>query len=321
MTTGWIPRRYDLACTVDAYRDGWPLARFLAHRFRYHPAGIWTERIVDGSVRINGRVASPDDPVAKGDRVEYTLVHAEPPVDFAFDVLHEDEQLLAVAKSGNLPVHAGGKFIRNTLIATLRERWGDELRPAHRLDRETSGVVVLAKSRAVAHDLEIEFRKRRVDKEYLTVLRGEIADDFVVDAPIARGRAVVPSYRRVVVEGGQEAVTRFEVLAARDGLSFVRVRPESGRTNQIRVHAAHAGHPVLGDKIYGVPEEIAAEFVARGETERVLAAAGASRHLLHCRSLSFRHPAQGRRITIEAPIPADLAAFSAGFAGEPFRGI
>src|SRR5262245_50982458 len=321
MTTASIPRRYDLGCTVDAYRDGWALARFLAHRFRYHPPGVWTERIVDGSVRINGRVASPDDPVTKGDRVEYTLIHAEPQVDFAFDVLHEDEHLLAVAKSGNLPVHAGGKFIRHTLIATLRERWGNELRPAHRLDRETSGVVVLAKSRAVAHGLEIEFRERRVDKEYLAVLRGEIAEDFAVDAPIARGQEVVPSYRRVVVEGGQRAVTRFEVLAARDGLSFVRVRPESGRTNQIRVHAAYAGHPVLGDKIYGVPEEIAAEFVAQGETARVLAAAGASRHLLHCRSLSFRHPAEGRRITVDAPVPQDFAAFSAGLAGEAFRGI
>jgi RluA family pseudouridine synthase len=315
MTTGWVQRRYDLGCTVDAYRDGWELSRFLAHRFRYHPPEIWTERIVEGSVRINGRVAAPDDPVTKGDRVEYTLLHAEPPVDFAFEVLHEDEQLLAVAKSGNLPVHAGGKFIRHTLIATLRQRWGAELRLAHRLDRETSGVVVLAKSKGVAHDLEVEFRERRVDKEYLAILRGEIAEDFSVDAPIARGRAVVPSYRRVVVEGGQRAVTRFEVLAARAGLSLVRVRPESGRTNQIRVHAAHSGHPVLGDKIYGVPEEIAAEFVAQGETERVLAAAGASRHLLHCRSLAFRHPGEGRRLTIEAPIPADFAAFSAALAG------
>ena len=116
-----VPRRYDLACTVDAYRDGWTLARFLAHRFRYHPPDLWRERIAAGVVRIGGRVAAPDDPVRKGDRVEYTIVHAEPPVDFSFDVLHEDEHLLAVSKSGNLPVHAGGKFIRHTLIAKLRE--------------------------------------------------------------------------------------------------------------------------------------------------------------------------------------------------------
>jgi len=305
MSSTVAPRRYDLACTVDAYRDGWELARFLSHRFRYHPPGIWRERIAGGDVRINGRVAGPDDAVAKGDRIQYSIVHAEPPVDFSYEVLREDDHILAVSKSGNLPVHAGGKYIRNTLITTLRERWGDELRPAHRLDRETSGVVVLAKSREAARRLERAFRERRVEKEYVAILRGEIRRGFVVDAPIARSETG-PPWRRVEEAGGQPAVTRFEVVAVDGGLTRVRAVPETGRTNQIRVHAAWSGHPVLGDKIYGVPADVAVEFVERGETARVMAAAGASRHLLHCRALAFPHPADGRRVEIEAPVPADI---------------
>jgi len=309
-----IPRRYDFHCQVDAYRHGWTLARFLTHRFRYHPARVWVERIAAGAVRINGLTAAPDSPLARGDRVEYTIIHAEPPVDFSYEILYEDEHVLAVAKSGNLPIHAGGKFIRNTLISRLRESWGDELRPAHRLDRETSGVVLLAKSREVAGALERQFRERRVRKEYVAIVRGEAPLNLVVDAAIARLEPPRPPYRRVVSDGGRQAITRFERLAvgrsrgvAPTPVSLLRVLPESGRTNQIRVHAAHSGHPILGDKIYGVAEEVAIEFVERGETEQVLAAAGAPRHLLHCLSLELRHPRGDGLLELRAALPADFS--------------
>ncbi|MBZ0266706.1 RluA family pseudouridine synthase, partial [bacterium] len=254
------PRLYELSCRVDPYRDGWTLLRFLTHRFRYHPEGLWRERVESGVVRVNGKAAGAEDLVRRGDRVEYEILHAEPDVDFAYEVLHEDDDLLAVSKSGNLPVHAGGKFIRNTLIAELRERWGRELRLAHRLDRETSGVVLLARHRAAAQALEREFHDRRVRKRYLAVLRGVVPAEWTVDEPIARREPAEPPYFRVVdAEGGKPSVTRFHRLAATPRpewsggpLSLVEVVPESGRTNQIRVHAAHAGHPVLGDKIYGI---------------------------------------------------------------------
>jgi 23S rRNA-/tRNA-specific pseudouridylate synthase len=117
----------------------------------------------------------------------------------------------------------------------------------------------------------------------------------------------------VVASGaGRPAVTRFEGLGlyGRGGgaVSLVRAVPESGRTNQIRVHASHAGYPIVGDKVYGVPEEIAAEYVERGETERVRAAAGAPRQLLHCRGLRFRHPGEDRAIELRASPPGDFAA-------------
>ncbi len=316
------PRRYDLSCEVDPYRSGWSLQEFLAHRFRYHPWEVWAQRIGAGDVRVNGCVAAADTIVTAGDRVVYSVLHAEPPVDFDHVVLHEDEHVLAVSKSGNLPVHAGGKFIRNTLIAHLRERWGSELRPAHRLDRETSGVVLLAKSKAAARALEREFHAGRVAKTYLAVLRGRMRDEVLVDAPIARAAEPGPPYRRVVDrDRGKPARTRFRPLRAKDAelpladvtpaelgedVSFVTVSPESGRTNQIRVHAAHIGHPVLGDKIYGVSPALVREFVAEGENERILAAAGAARQLLHCSSLQVAHPANGSPLRLNAPLSPDF---------------
>ena len=306
-----VPERYELACAVDPYRSGWTLERFLGHRFRYHPPEIWRERIDAGAVRVNGEIVGPGAILAKGDRVEYTILHAEPAVDFAFDVLHEDDHVLAVSKSGNLPVHAGGKFIRNTLIARLRQDWGRELRLAHRLDRETSGIVLLAKTKAAARALELEFRERRVEKRYVAIVRGEIPAELVVDAPIARREPVEPPYPRVVDRArGKAAVTRFERLAVGShaaepglGLSLVAAVPEGGRTNQIRVHAAHAGHPILGDKIYGIPAELAREYEREGESERIVAAAGAPGHLLHCARLRVRHPAHGEWLGLEAPVP------------------
>lgn len=307
-------RRYDLSCRVDAYRHGWPLLRFLAHRFRYHPADLWRTRVEEGVVNVNGTVATVDTVVHRDDRVEYTIHHTEPAVDFAYEVLFEDDHLLAVSKSGNLPVHAGGKFIRNTLIAELRERWGDELRLAHRLDRETSGVVLLVKSADGARSLERQFREQRVRKSYLAVLRGETPPEWTVDGAIARREPAAPPYFRVVDDAaGKRAVTRFRRVAVATGptgpLSLVEAEPTSGRTNQIRVHAAHAGYPILGDKIYGVPEARARDFVDRGETPELLAEAGAPRHLLHCAHLALVHPATALPWECRAPVPRDIGEF------------
>ena len=303
-------RRYDLSCAVDSYRDGWTLGAFLTHRFRYYPPEVWAERLAEGVVRVNGDVAPGDRVVRHGDRVEYSLWHEEPDVDFTHQVLHQDDDVLAVAKSGNLPVHAGGGYIRNTLIAMLRETHGTDLRLAHRLDRETSGVIVLARSRDAARALEQEFHHRRVLKEYVAILRGTVPEDFTVNAPIAKRHTPLGLPMRVVdAELGKPARTRFLRVAVRDeargedgGRSLVSIRPESGRTNQIRVHACWAGHPVLGDKVYGRPES--------GDGGRRTPATlpdGVARHLLHCFRVAVRHPSGGI-LDVTAPPPPDFEA-------------
>ena len=298
-------REYDLSCTVDPYRDGWRLDEFLSHRFRYHPPHVWAERLAEERVRVNGRVGRAETTLGKGDRIDYAFRHAEPSVDFRHEVLFEDDEVLAVAKSGNLPVHAGGKFIRNTLIARLRESRDDSLRLVHRLDRETSGVVLLAKSAEVARELGDEFRHHAVEKEYVAVVRGRLEARTQVDGPIARRQPAEPPYFRVVAEGGKPAVTEFVPRTAgrvrgREA-TLVTVIPREGRTNQIRVHAAHVGHPLVGDKIYGVAPELARRFVDEGEFPELLREAGAARHLLHCARLKCS------RGEFVAPLPPEFA--------------
>jgi RluA family pseudouridine synthase len=322
-----------LTCEVDSYRSGWTIVDFLAHRFPYHTAEGWTKRVEDEWVRVNGATVNVAHAVQKKDAVQYTIWHTEPPVDDRYDVVFEDEHYLAVSKSGNIPVHACGIYIVNTLISRLRDVYGPKINLAHRLDRETSGVVMLAKHRAANRLLAGMFERGEVEKRYLAIVYGNagaVGSTVLIDAPIAKVDAryqypVEYEYgkandratylpKRIVGEGGKPARTRIEVigLATHEGreLTSLRVTPEQGRTNQIRVHLAHIGHPIVGDKIYALSGDLRDEVLRDGMTPRVREALILDRHALHCESLAFTHPLTGAAMLVQAPIPADLAALA-----------
>ncbi len=285
----------------------------------------WEQRIRDRWVRVNGTVVAPGHRVDKDDSIAYTIWHAEPEVDDHYDVLYEDEWLLAVGKSGNIPVHSCGVYITHTLIARLKTDFGDGLNLAHRLDRETSGAVVLCKDRESNKRLAGMFSRGEVDKRYLAIVYGNVVEDrFEVDAPIGKmdqrdkfpkeyafgKKHNIATYlpkRRVDTENGKAARTVFEVLSRNNGFSRLRVVPVTGRTNQIRVHLAHAGYPIVGDKIYALAGDLRDEILRQGLTERVREALVLDRHALHCESMSFKHPMTGEQLVVEAPIPADLS--------------
>jgi 23S rRNA pseudouridine1911/1915/1917 synthase len=320
-------KQLTLTCTVDAYRSGWTVVEFLAHRFKYHTAEGWDRRVRDRWVTVNDSPVDPSHRVAKDDAVQYTIWHSEPAVDDTYDVLFEDDWLLAVGKSGNIPVHACGVYITHTLIARLKDDFGGGLNLAHRLDRETSGVVVLCKDRESNRRLAGMFAKRAVAKTYLAIVYGEVRNErFEVDAPIgnldqrdsfpaeyAWGKAhKIATYlpkRRVDFAGGKAARTTFGVVRRLRGYTVLEVVPETGRTNQIRVHLAHAGFPIVGDKTYALGGELRDEMLREGLTDRVRQALVLDRHALHCRGLCFDHPMTGERITVEAPLPRDLEDF------------
>lgn len=313
-----------LTCAVDAYRNGWTIVEFLAHRFKYHTADGWEDRVRRRWVRVNGEEVEPGHVVYKDDAVAYTIWHAEPDVDYRYDVLYEDDDILAVAKSGNIPVHACGVFITHTLIARLREDFGPGVNLCHRLDRETSGVVVLAKNKETNRVLARQFSEGQVEKEYLAVVYGRVSPrTLVIDAPIGKvdiryqypveyeyGKendlATYLPKRVVDIEKGKAACTRAEVVRAGDEFSVLRVVPEQGRTNQIRVHLAHAGHPIVGDKIYGLQGELRDELLREGLTDGVRAALVLDRHALHCERLRFAHPRTGSLVEVTAPVPDDM---------------
>lgn len=219
------------------------------------------------------------------------------------DVLHEDAAILIVDKPAGLltvPTEAAEK---DTLWARalhyLQHRYGG--RPyagiVHRLDKDTSGAVVFARTRPALHFLQERFRAHAIDREYVAIVRGRPPETGRFDADLVR----TPGLRRSVARPGQagrRAVTRYRALEHLPGATMVSIRPETGRTHQIRVHFAAAGHPILGDRVYGGEETPAARAVPR--------------QMLHARKLGFPHPSTGTPVSAEAPLPADFAALLEG---------
>ncbi|HET8655612.1 MAG TPA: RluA family pseudouridine synthase [Longimicrobiaceae bacterium] len=250
-------------------------------------------------VRLNRRPAYLERAVRKGDVVAARVATAEEPglepVAMELDVVHEDAEVLVVNKPPFLLVHPVAPHHTRTLAHGLAHHLLSEgvhakVRPVHRLDRDTSGLVLVAKS-AFAHQfLDRALREREMRREYLAFVGGVVEEDAgEIDAPI--GRHPRAPQLRAVTERGEPARTRWRVVERFRDATLLDVELETGRTHQIRVHLAHLGHPVLGDSQYGgrmVP--------------------GLARQALHAWRLSFPHPASRERLTFEAPLPPDLAA-------------
>lgn len=297
------------------------LVDFLARRFRYHDAAEWTTLVRDGHVTVDGTVTSPQHALRSGHRILYhPPPKPEPEVDARFAVLFEDEYLIALEKSGNLPTSPSGKYWENCLVhVAQKELRLPRLYAVHRLDRETSGVNLLAKTAEAAGKLGDTFSQGRVDKEYVAVLRGSLATRSVyVSAPLGDDPAGEIRIRQTARRDGRAAVTRFTLLAHLPGASLVRIEPATGRTHQIRVHALLIGHPVWGDKLYGRSD---AEFLASVKAPRQK---DESRHLLHATRLRFNHPVTAQPIELRSSPKVLLERFyeelgDAGDGSAPIR--
>ncbi len=301
------------------------LDRYLSHRFTYRSRTQWARVIDSGRIRVNGQPCRPSTSIRTGDQIDYLPPpRVEPPVTVEIPILLDDEVVLAVNKPANLPVHPSGRYFRNTLLCLLLESRGETLdhpgiRIVHRLDRETSGVVLFGKTRAAAAYLSRQFEDRTVSKEYLALVHGVPEQErFTVDAPL--GRDLGSRVRKAVgvVEGGRRAVTEFEVVARGPAHALLTARPRTGRLHQIRVHARHAGFPIAGDKLYGLSEEFFLKLAAgTAYTEEDRARLLHFRQGLHAWRITLRHPATEAPFTVEAPLPEDLRGLCArlGIAG------
>jgi len=305
------PDLIPLHTSVHHRYRGWTVLDFLADRFPYLDRELWENRLASGRIRLNGSVVDNAAVVGTGDDVEYTIEIVEPAVDFSYEIVHEDDDLLVVSKSGNLPVHASGKFIRNTLIARLREGLGSNLNLAHRIDRETSGLVVLTRNKDAARAMGAAFAEGRVEKHYVAIVRGEPERaTFSVDAPLGRIGKRHPVPRSIVDrKHGKPARTLFRLREKIGGVSVVEATPLTGRTNQVRAHLEYAGHPVIGDKTYGMPARLLREFLEDPGAPRVREHLILPRHALHHARIRFLHPASGTPIGLTASLPPDMADF------------
>ena len=311
---------------VEASDAGTRLDLFLTRRFA--PAAAWTRSavqrmIAEGAVTLNGQKTKPSVRLKAGDRIDMTA----PPVAetalvaeaLSLDILYEDADCIVVDKAPGMVVHPAAGWRAGTLVNALLHHCpdlpgiGGERRPGivHRLDKDTSGVMVVAKHDAAFQRLAADFKARRVEKEYVALAWGVMSKaDGAIDRPIGRHRSQRKKMSSVrALARVREALTNWHVekvfpsgaAAGRFAhVSLLRLRPQSGRTHQLRVHLADEGHPLIGDQVYGP----APAAFARYGVDPVLR--GFPRQALHASRLRFAHPMTGAVMEFSAPPPADM---------------
>ncbi len=234
------------------------------------------------------------------------------PEELASWIIREDERLLLLNKPPLVVCHPSKHGPWSSLVSACREYCGlERVHLIFRLDRETSGALVLAKERALASRLQTAVERRQVGKRYLAILEGDFSGEREVDVPIGPdlGSVVVAKRRAAPAPEAAPALTRFRALASGGGFTVVEAEPVTGRTHQIRAHAEWLGRRVVGDKIYGPSPACFLEFIEDGWTESLAARLPLERQALHCLSVDFRL-ADGERMTFEAPPTPDLVAFA-----------
>lgn len=274
----------------------------LSLRFGRASPAEWRARIAAGQVRLDDGLATPDALLRAGQWLRWDRPPwEEPPAPLATAVLHEDALLLAVAKPRGLPtMPGGGLYLEHTLLAVVRRR-APEASPMHRLGRDTSGVVLFARTAAAAGVVQAAFRERRVVKVYRALCAGHpAADAFAVTAPIGEVEHPLLGTIHAAAPGGRRSSSQVRVLERRGGAApcaLVEVAIETGRPHQIRIHLAHAGHPLVGDPLYG-----AGGLPLPGTR----ALPGDPGYLLHAMRLELDHPEDGRRLVVECAPPPPL---------------
>jgi 23S rRNA pseudouridine1911/1915/1917 synthase len=277
------------------------LDRFLANKLPEYSRSRLQQLVRSGFVRLNGATTRPRHLVRSGDKIELTEAPLEKidnqPEPIPLEVLFEDKDIIVINKPPGLVVHPGAGHRQHTLVNALLSHCptlsgiGGKERPGivHRLDKETSGCLVVAKNDWAHRELSRQFAERGVEKIYLALVAGKlrkeagVIEEKIGRHPVHRQRMSVASAR------GRPAKTDYRVVCSGDQASLVECRLYSGRTHQIRVHLHHLGNPVLGDKVYAA--HLAKNF---------------PRHMLHAWKLEFRHPCSGESKSFEAPLPDDF---------------
>jgi 23S rRNA pseudouridine1911/1915/1917 synthase len=317
--------------TVEARAHGWRVDHYLARLYPNYSRALFQKAIDQQAVLVNGLAVKASRRLRVNDILSVRLPEVADqtlaPENIPIEIVYEDDALVVINKPAGLITHPGKANYRGTLAAALQFHFdalsdaAGKLRPGivHRLDRDTSGLLVVAKDNQVHHFLSRQFERREVTKEYLAIVWGVIDRDADSIETFVR---VNPKRREamMVCEAGgnaRRAATAYEVLERFDGFTYVRLLPKTGRTHQLRVHMRHIGHPIVADRLYGGRAALTRSYLAGQKSERSLRRAShddapdpseilIDRQALHAYRLAFRHPATGVPVEFVAPIPADM---------------
>ena len=319
-TMGWFEKRAIIVKRTSKIRigEGKPLRilEYLGGRFTYRDAAGWAAEIAAGRIIVNGVAATAETILRCGDEMEYLPeMRPEPEVDENVTVVYEDGDFLALCKSGNLPCHPAGIFFNKTLWAMLKEGRVQDIAPleeihfVNRLDRETSGLVLVAKNSRAAKMAARAMTRDEACKEYCVVVEGEFPDELLAEGWLWQDeRSAVKKKRRFGMEhpenamDAETAVTSFRCMRRGNGLSLLLAMLGTGRTHQIRATLCSLGYPVVGDKLYGVDDEIYLRFVKGLLTEADKRRLRIGRQALHACHLRFPLP-QGRTLDLRTDWP------------------
>jgi len=259
----------------------------------------WQDLIKSGNITVDGSKTKSSYRVSAGEKIEIDIPEGFNskrlvPQDIPLDVVYEDSYLIGINKPSSLVVHPGPGHEKGTLANGLIYRYEklpdlpDPERPGivHRLDKGTSGIIVVARTDEIYLELKDQFKNREVEKEYFAIVDGHFDEkEGLIDAPV--GRSAKDKTKMKVKMGGKESRTQFSVIEEFENYTLLRIKPVTGRTHQIRVHMDYINHRILGDSYYGGPP--------------------AERLMLHARRLTIRHPVEGTELTLEAPVPDEFA--------------
>lgn len=331
---------------VEARAHGWRVDHYLSRLFPNYSRALFQRALEQKSVVLNGLAVKASRRLRVNDVLDVRLPELPdislPPEDIPIDILFEDDFLVVLNKPSNMITHPGKGHYRGTLAGALQFHFNQlsnvagQLRPGivHRLDKDTSGVIVIAKNNQVHCRLSEQFEQRTTVKEYRAIVWGEVAQDRgIIDTHVRINPKVREKMQVCEAEGNaRQAVTHFEVAERFPGFTFMHLLPKTGRTHQLRLHMSHLGHPIVADELYGGGKCVRIAdvdgSVVQAERETLLSRKAESaakkagfesvvdtfedvlirRQALHAFRLSFRHPESGIPMTFEAPLAADFEA-------------